>query len=207
MALNARVVDLSTVKLTAMARRLQAREAREFDSGLRKKPLPDYEWRRLSLIGRSLKGGPSLLEVGPGRGYLSRMIAKGGLYPRHEVVDIVNPPRSIAGKYGPGVTFRQESVAHLADPDAVFDTVLCFEVLEHLDDETLPLALAQIRRVCGRRLMVSMPFMEPEPLPAYHRQRFDPERLKALFPTAKFTLLMKTPVTRVPWVLIEEMRG
>ena len=207
MALNARVVDLSTVKLTAMARRLQAAEGQQFEAGLRKKPLPDYEWRRLSLIGRSLKGGPSVLEVGPGRGYLSRMIAKGARYPRQEVVDIVAPPRSIAGKYGPGVTFRRESVADLPDPDGAFDTVLCFEVLEHLDDDTLPRALAQIRRVCARRLMVSMPFMEPLPLPAYHRQRFDPDRLQTLFPTATFTLLMKTPVTRVPWVMIEEIRS
>lgn len=205
MNLKARIIDLSTVPLTAMAGRLQAMEARQTESGQRKKPLPDYEWRRLSLVGRSLKGAPSLLEIGPGRGYLSRMIAKGGLYPRHEVVDIVGPPRNIAGKYGPRVKFRQESVADLADPDGAFDTVVCMEVLEHLDDDTLPRALAQIRRVCARRLIMSVPFMEPEPLPAYHKQRFDVARVRETFPAGRYSLLLKSPVTRVPWLLIEEI--
>lgn len=204
MPLKARIVQLSNVRLTPMARRLRAERDARWGEAQARKAFPDYEWQRLSYVARRLDGGPSLLEVGPGRGFLSRMIAKGGLYERQEVVDIVDPPRSLRAKYGPGVGFRQMSAADLPDAEGAFDTVLCMEVLEHLDDETLPRALEQVRRVCGRRLILSVPFIEPLPLPAYHRQRFDEGRIRAMFPNARYTLLLKEPVSRLPWLLMEE---
>ena len=204
MALTASAVQLSLVRLTPAARRLRARREARMGQEAATLKFPDYEWRRISYVARRLKGGPSLLEVGPGKGYLSRMIAKGGLYPRQEVVDIVAPSKAVEKKFGAGVIFRQMSVADLPDPDRSFDTVLCMEVLEHLEDDVLPAALAQIRRVCARRLIMSVPFAQPLPLPSYHKQRFDADRLLEMFPKARFTLLFKEPVTRWPWMLIEE---
>lgn len=207
MALRAGVVELSTVNLTPMARRMRAERIARYGEEKARRGFQDYDWQRLSYVGRRLKGAPSILEVGPGRGFLSRMIAKGGKYPRQVAVDVVDPPKSPKHKYGPGVEFRQQSVVDLPDPDGAFDTVLCMEVLEHLDDDALPRAIAQIRRVCARRLIISVPYLEPLPLPAYHRQRFDEARVKTLFPDAKYTLLLKTPVNRLPWLMIEETRA
>jgi hypothetical protein len=78
------------------------------------------------------------------------------------------------------------------------------EVIEHLPDGKLERVLAQLRRVAARRLIVSVPFCEPLPLPHYHQQQFTAERILSMFPTAKFTLFLKSPVTRVPWMLIDE---
>ncbi len=207
MTLRASIVQLSSVRMTPMALKMRAEREARWGEAVARKNFPDYEWQRLSFIGRRLKGSPSLLEVGPGRGFLSRMIAKGGRYPRQEVVDITPAPRSIKAKYGPGVVFRQESVTQLADADGAFDTVLCMEVLEHLEDGDFETALAQVRRVCARRLIITLPFAQPLPLPDYHKQRFDADRLERLFPDGRFTLLFKEPVTRWPWVMIEERRA
>ncbi|WP_374273796.1 class I SAM-dependent methyltransferase [Brevundimonas sp.] len=205
--MKAKIVQLSSVAMTPMALKIRAQRDARWGEAVARKNFPDYEWQRLSYVGRRLKGSPSLLEVGPGRGFLSRMIAKGGRYARHEVVDVAEAPNNVAGKFGPKVVYRRQSVTDLTDADGAFDTVLCTNVLERLDDEELARALDQLRRVCARRLIITLPFAQPLPLPDYLHQRFDTETLEALFPTGAFTLLFKEPVTRVPWVVIEEHKA
>jgi hypothetical protein len=63
-------------------------------------------------------------------------------------------------------------------------------------------AIAELRRITRHRLLMTVPFEEPEPLPRHHVQRFDEARINALFPDAKVTLL--TRGSGVPWALLEE---
>jgi hypothetical protein len=60
------------------------------------------------------------------------------------------------------------------------DTVLAVHVLEHLPPEVSAQALAQLRRVARRRVVVAVP-LEAAPDPTFgHRQAFDLPRLAAL---------------------------
>lgn len=202
-ALDARVVQLSSVPLTRTAARLrQGRIDRQGETQALS-TYRDYEWQRMSYVHRLLPRKGSLLEVGPGRGYLSRMMAKKARFHPQVALDIVDTPDP-AKKYGPGVEYRQLSVADLDYPDRSFDTVICMEVLEHLETEVMLEGLRQIRRVCAGRLIMSVPFIEPLPLPSYHKQRFDAARVVETFPDGRYTLLLKEPVSRTPWILIEE---
>ena len=202
-ALNARIVQLSTVPLTRTATKL--RQARIDKQGETQAlaSYRDYEWQRMSYVHRLLPKRGSLLEVGPGRGYLSRMMARTGAFEPQIALDIVDTPNP-AKKYGKTVEYRRMSVADLDYADDSFDVVICMEVLEHLETDVMLEGLRQIRRVCRGRLIMSVPFLEALPLPSYHKQRFDAARVVETFPDARYTLLLKEPVSRTPWILIEE---
>ena len=164
-----------------------------------RKRFPDYEWKRLShAMSRLRSGRKRVLEVGPGRGYLTRMLLKSRRFEEVHTIDIV--ARALPST----ANFRELSIDRLDWPDGYFDAVVCMEVLEHLPDGVLAAGLEQIRRVCSGQLLMSVPYCEPLPLPSYHIQRFDEDRIQATFPGAKLSLLLKEPVTRVPWMLIEE---
>lgn len=202
MAITGEIVELSSIPLhpTAEHLRNKAIEAKGTEDA-HNKNYPVYDWQRLCHVFNMMRPGQSCLEVGPGRGYLSRMIAESGRYERFAAIDIV--PRVLPK----AVEFEVMSVGKLDFPDRSFDTVLCMEVLEHLDDETLESAVREIRRVCRDQLIMSVPYNEPLPLPKYHKQQFTEERIKRMFPKAKCSLLLKKPVMRVPWMLMEEERS
>lgn len=204
-ALDARLVQLSTIPLTRAAEKLRQGRIDRQGEAQALATYRDYEWQRMSYVHRLLPRSGSLLEVGPGRGYLSRMMAKKGRFQPQVALDIVDTPNP-ARKYGSTVEYRQLSVADLDYPDRSFDTVICMEVLEHLETDVMLEGLRQIRRVCGGRLIMSVPFLEALPLPSYHKQRFDAARVLETFPEARYTLLLKEPVSRTPWILIEEDR-
>jgi len=102
------------------------------------------------------------------------------------------------------VFFRKMSVDNLDYEDNFFDCLVCMEVLEHLEDKHLPSAIREIRRVTQGQLIMSVPYCEPLPLPHYHKQHFNEARIRELFPNARYSLLLKEPIMRVPWLLMEE---
>jgi hypothetical protein len=104
------------------------------------------------------------------------------------------------------VDFRIGSIADPALDLPEHDTVVCMEVIEHLPESANPEILANLRRLAGRRLLVTVPFEEPEPLWGHdrtggHRQRFTIEKLAATFPTATAVIL---PRYRVDWIFVLE---
>lgn len=94
--------------------------------------------------------GRTVLDAGCGRGVLA-----GRLAASHQVtaVDMVLEP-GLGQKY-PAVSFRQGNLEHLPFGDASFDTVICTNTLEHV--QNMALALAELRRVTKQLLIIVVP--------------------------------------------------
>lgn len=213
MSLNGEIVDLAAVELHplalaqregAIAAKAKLHAKKPPDPAMtpeeaHEKSFPIYDWQRLCYVFSRLNPGERCLEVGPGRGHLTTMMSRSGLYSQINAIDIM-----VRRAFPSSVDFRIMSVAEMEFEDRTFDTVLCMEVLEHLEDQDFQAGLKEIRRVCRGQLIVSVPYKEPLPLPQYHKQAFDERRIRELFPRGKFHLLLKSPISRIPWLIVEE---
>ena len=163
------------------------------------------EIARLSHVMSRLPAAERLLDVGPSMGILLNAIARRRRCGELTAVDIRRYPGllDLAGD----IRFLTMSVTALDFPDGHFTAVSCLEVLEHLPEDQLPMALAELRRVCRGTLLVSVPFREPAPLARFHRIRFDESRLLELFPQAEHAILLKRDLLKWPWALCIEHRG
>lgn len=94
-------------------------------------------------------GATDVLEVGIGNGFLSRYLRGAGL-PVHTV--------DFDGRLGPDTV---ASVDALPFPDGAFDTVCCFETLEHLPFDRFAGAARELARVARRHVLVSLPDVTP----------------------------------------------
>jgi methyltransferase family protein len=202
MALLGKIVELATIELHPFAHRIRESAIKTKGSeAAHERSFPMHDWQRLTFVFGRLRPGETCLEVGPGRCFLTKMMVDGELYGQLSAIDILETrpvPRA--------VDYRVMDVASMDYPDDSFDTVLCMEVIEHLDDDDARSALLELRRVCRGQLIIMVPYCETEPLPAHHKQRFDERRIQDSFPDANYTLMLKKPVSRVPWLLIEEDR-
>jgi ubiquinone/menaquinone biosynthesis C-methylase UbiE len=103
----------------------------------------------------SVGSGQTVLEVGCGRGFLAGLLSARGL--KVTGCDIVLSEDVIL-KY-PGVTFFEGNVQLLPLDDDSFDVVISTHTLEHVQD--LSGAIAELRRVARRRLIVVVPRQRP----------------------------------------------
>lgn len=99
--------------------------------------------------------GEKVLEVGCGRGYFIDLVAKKGF-------DVTGCDVAIApmlkDKY-PNIHFQEAAAEKLPFADKSFDTVITTHMLEHVRD--LKAALAELRRVTRKRLIVVVPCERP----------------------------------------------
>jgi SAM-dependent methyltransferase len=97
----------------------------------------------------------SVVDVGCGTGYLLAALAarSGNAQRQFTGVDFQLEP-GIAARH-PGIQFQEADVEKLPFAYRAFDTVICTHVLEHVlhIDRTI----AQLRRICARRLLVIVP--------------------------------------------------
>jgi 2-polyprenyl-3-methyl-5-hydroxy-6-metoxy-1,4-benzoquinol methylase len=124
--------------------------------------------------------GRRVLDAGCGIGYGSNMLAEAGAAEVHGV-DIAEPVIEAAAQgAGPGVTFTTGDVAALdLDADSS-DLVVCFEVIEHVEDTDA--VLDELARVLapGGMLLISSPNRDRYvPGNPHHRYEFLPDELKA----------------------------
>jgi 2-polyprenyl-3-methyl-5-hydroxy-6-metoxy-1,4-benzoquinol methylase len=124
--------------------------------------------------------GRRVLDAGCGIGYGSNMLAEAGAA-EVQGVDIAEPVIEAAAQgAGPGVIFTTGDVAAL-DLDAdTFDLVVCFEVIEHVEDTDA--VLDELARVLapGGLLLISSPNRDRYvPGNPHHRYEFLPDELKA----------------------------
>lgn len=99
--------------------------------------------------------GKSVLDAGCGKALLSNEIEK--LYYHVTGIDIyIN--NKIKLEY-PKITFKRGYLEHLPFKDKSFDTVICAHTLEHVQD--LAQTIAELRRVCKKRLIIVVPKQRP----------------------------------------------
>lgn len=158
-----------------------------------------YDWARVSYAYDLTLPGTSILDVGIGCGQLVNALALSDRFERVAGLDI--SIHSNFMRLTDDYDIELESVDKLPFDDNAFDTILCMEVLEHVNHNVFMRGLEQLRRVCKKQLIMSVPFNEPLPLPSYHKQQFTDERIEEYFPDARRHLLEKP---NVPWILLEE---
>lgn len=96
--------------------------------------------------------GESVIDIGCGRGYLAREIAK-ELKTRGGSVhgfDVAATPG-----IRDGVTYQNGTILSLPYEDKSFDTVICSHVLEHIRD--IKEALKEVRRIAAKRIIIAVP--------------------------------------------------
>jgi ubiquinone/menaquinone biosynthesis C-methylase UbiE len=167
-----------------------------------------HDWNR-SAAALEQVAGPDVLDVGVGPGQIFNLLARDPAVDRLVGIDIRWNKKLIRPERG---TLQIASIFRLPFPDASFDTVLCMEVLEHLETIEFPKALSEIRRVCRGTLVATVPYQEPEPLwwhdrPGGHRQQFSEEKIDRWFPRAERHYIPRRPGA-CPWImLIERFRA
>jgi len=174
-----------------------------------KKTNPNFirrdDYFRWSYIISLIESGDSLLDVGISIGQFINALAAMGTFTKLHGVDI--RPHSLFLRTSDDYTMDYVSIDALPYAENEFDVVTCLETLEHLDDDVMVRGLAQLRRVCRKQLIITVPFRE-EPLGREHLRKFDVDSLKTIFPHGEITLLKKSTKLRdgsnVYWCLIEE---
>lgn len=157
------------------------------------------DYARWSVVLSKLPARASLLDVGVGVGQFMAAAANTGRFSRVHGLDNVRHSKFLDCDK---VEMTYASATDMPFETGAFDFVTCLEVIEHLTDEDVTAAVAELRRVAKRGLFITVPYCEKEPLPSYHLQRFTYARIKKLFPKAKLTLCVTE--CRVPWIMIEE---
>jgi SAM-dependent methyltransferase len=162
-----------------------------------------HDWQRiehaLSLIPEKTK---SILDVGTGPGALLNYLTVAGEIPRVTGIDLKQYSKFY--QIAKALDWRRMNVCSLEFVDGDYDVVICMEVLEHLDPSDFDTAVSELRRVAKNRLIVTVPFKEPLPLPKYHKQQFDEHKLLEYFPKAQISLLKRSKDSEWSWALVIE---
>ncbi len=121
-------------------------------------PLQRFLIRRFSeaLLDVVRAGHPeTILDAGCGEGFILENIRSEGIASAIEGVDIREEALTTGRALHPSLTLRYGSIYRLPYPDESFDTVICSEVLEHL--ERPKDALGELARVARRWCVISVP--------------------------------------------------
>jgi ubiquinone/menaquinone biosynthesis C-methylase UbiE len=118
--------------------------------------------------------GPTVLEVGCGRGHLSGILAAD-----YQVTGCDVALAEFLPERFPAVKFIESPAEKLPFADASFDTVVSSHMLEHVRD--LPQVLRELRRVCRKRLIIVVPRERPHFYTPNLHVHFFPYRYSLLF--------------------------
>lgn len=160
-----------------------------------------HVWARHAVVMERIGEADSVLDIGVARGLMLNALALSGRHRRLVGVDVRD--YELFTRMGTFVRSVQDA-RDMRFRDGEFDVAVAMEVLEHIEGDGMEQALAEIRRVSGRRV-ITVPYREAEPLLSYHHHRFDDDALERLFPGARLTHLRKSGrLSRLSWVMIEE---
>lgn len=150
---------------------------------------------KIRLLDEYLANGTTL-DVGCGNGlYGLHILSRGGSILQ---VDITDRRDSSAQ----ALPFRVMDAQRLDLPDASYDNVVAFDVMEHLDDDVL--FLQNVRKICRKRLLLSVPNADDEQpgkvalthmhyKDKTHRREYTKDRLLESLSLANFRLLTIRP--------------
>lgn len=196
---------LETPLLHTIRKRFEEAYCNQFGVSSGKGLYKNADWRRIELATRLIPSDcRSVLDVGVGPGAFLNYLALCGHFDRVTGIDKRRYSRFV--ELTPDLDYRIMDIKKLPFPENSFDIVFCMEVLEHLDSTTFEAGLSSLRRIASKKLVMTVPFDEPLPLPSYHLQHFDEERIRATFPDAEIFLVHRNRKRSTwPWtVLIEE---
>lgn len=97
----------------------------------------------------------SILDVGCGEGFTLERLRNRKIGDKLEGVDFLDAAIELGKKEHPNITLKKASIYALPYRDNSFDTVLCSEVLEHL--EFPEKALEELVRVSSKYVVLSVP--------------------------------------------------
>lgn len=162
------------------------------------------DWLRFEFAS-TLVVGKSLADIGIGSGILVYNFAEDAQFEKVSAYDIAWHSQLMRH---PDIPYRAADVRSPTSPIEVHDTVICMEVIEHIEESDLDAALSNLRSAAAERLVLTVPYNEQEPLwwhdkPGGHRQSFSIEKLARLFPKAIATI---QPRHGVDWVFMMEDR-
>ena len=107
-----------------------------------------------ALADEVVKLGPgTVLDVGCGMGALVLTLRQRGVDARG--LDVARRTVEQTNRRAPGC-FEVGSILDLPHPRESFDTVLCLDVLEHLDEADVPKALAELHRVTRQTVLTTI---------------------------------------------------
>ncbi len=194
-------VNLSEHELSEFANQIKAGYTEKFPNERRPGNYSIHDWKRVDYVFSQLQGSQKVLDVGVGCGQLVHILSASGRFQEVVGADISRHTRFVKLDLA-SFDMKYFDVASIPFEDDAFETVICMEVLEHLEQDHFLKAVSELRRVCCGELFMSVPWQEPYPLYRAHKLRFDNKELKTYFPTARYTLLDRG--NSVPWMLIRE---
>ncbi len=135
--------------------------------------------------------GPSAADIGCGTGAYAQHLRRRGL-----AVVAMDADDQVLDKEG--IWFIRAGVPPIPLGDGQCDTMVLFDVLEHVRDEGG--LLVEVRRVTRRRLILSVPSDDDGALPQYgicllhhvdktHQREYNPDRLRALLQAHGFRVV------------------
>ena len=123
-----------------------------------------------SLVADDVK---TLLDVGTKTGLFCKLMQENGVVV-HGLDD------TLRSNMEPGIKFTQGDIRSLPFPDNSFDCVTAFEILEHLTFPDCERAVAELKRVAVRQVIISVPFREYPIVEPNHLQNFTERKLARL---------------------------
>lgn len=151
--------------------------------------------------------GKKVLDVGCGMGFYSEYLANKGF----DVTAIDTEKQLIPEKS----KFKLANAENLPFEDESFDTILLFDILEHINDQKI---LKEIHRVCKKRVILSVPNKDDSFLPKYnltfkhykdktHRREYTQREIKELLGKFGFRVEHVAPEGEVsPFVFASFLR-
>lgn len=155
------------------------------------------DYKRWMVVFDKLGEGDSYLDIGIGMGQLVNSAKRSGKFTTVRGAD-KKPHSGLRNIDG----FEQVEIdlVQIPNPEYRADVVTCLEVLEHLSNTGLQLAIQNLLFLARKKLLITVPYNE-DPLPKFHKQSFSLTRLEQLFPTGKITLISEGAYNR--WALVE----
>lgn len=146
----------------------------------------EYPW---ALERAALRPGSRVLDVGAGDSIFPVYLAATG----HSVTAVdLEFDGSLGMRHGVDAAYARADMTRMPFPPGAFDAVFCVSVIEHLPEEAIPVALAELRRVLrpGAPLLLTTDYYDDADAEIWHRSPglefrvdwgvFDEDRLRRL---------------------------
>lgn len=166
---------------------------------MRNSKVDPYLWRKqvnknkIHILDRWVQGN-RILDVGCGSGAYAKHLSNNGL-----IVFAIDIEDRISNKGG--INFINTKVPPIPTKDNVCDTLILFDVLEHVDEEKI---MKEVKRVTCQRLILSVPSDNNGFLPLYglshlhnvdkgHLREYNPDSIRTLMKSFGFHIVHIQP--------------